>query len=120
MAKNIYNFFYDGNYWDEPEFEPEEPYRAIANPNNNHLEPVLPIKVYPNPADQRIIFKIEKNDYQNISIEAYDIAGRMVFSKETDSNIYEMNVENLPDGIYIYRVIANSINLGFGKFIIKH
>lgn len=74
------------------------------------------IKVYPNPANS--LLTISTNDAK--FIELIDLQGKTVFSKAFNGeSIDPINVSQLPEGIYIIKVISDN-NITTQKVIIRH
>jgi chitinase len=62
------------------------------------------IEAFPNPATDIINF----NSVNGIeSIQVFDYMGKQVFEKEIYNNIYQLNISNLRDGIYILQIKTN-------------
>ncbi len=64
------------------------------------------INIYPNPADDVINIEIENTD--NLLIEVYNVNGKMLFSKLSDSKIEKTDVSHFPKGIYFIKVIRDN------------
>ena len=71
------------------------------------------ISVYPNPASSYIHFYIN----ENATVEVYDLLGNKVKTQQV-SNKGSMFIGDLPQGLYIYRIIGNN-TVKTGKFIVK-
>jgi len=75
-------------------------------------------KIYPNPTTGKVFINLlDANNYQ---IKLMDISGKVMEQLETkmDESIIEMNVNNLPKGIYLV-VLKNELNSSIQKLIIK-
>ena len=72
------------------------------------------ILFYPNPAKEKIFIDCEKFDF----IKIYDMSGKEVISRKAGDN-REININNLPKGIYNISVLLENKVIGNGK-IIKH
>jgi hypothetical protein len=72
------------------------------------------IAAYPNPASSSI--KIALNDTKATSIKITDITGKVVKTENVMSNVVNINIENLPIGLYIYQVINNNDVVYTNKF----
>lgn len=72
------------------------------------------IAAYPNPASSLI--KIALNDTKATSIKITDITGKVVKTENVMSNVVNVNVENLPIGLYIYQVMYNNDVVYTNKF----
>ena len=73
------------------------------------------ISVFPNPATDKI--KIESPvSLDNSAVEIYSISGKLVIKTSLNSKS-EINISNLPNGIYIIKINSKTVN--FAKRIIK-
>lgn len=75
------------------------------------------ITVYPNPANT-IVF-IDAKNYDTVLLKLYDVMGHLVI-EETISSNEKLDVHNLSNGIYIYKLYHNDTELKVGKLIITH
>ena len=67
------------------------------------------VKVYPNPAKDKLSITLNGNTGANFQL--IDIAGRIVLSMEITTQNEEVNIADLPVGIYQYRLFNNSLGL---------
>jgi hypothetical protein len=76
-------------------------------------------KVYPVPAGEYIRFIV--NSTEDYYIELIDITGKSVFEKEFTRNdkLVEISTDNLPAGLYIYK-INNKLYYQIGRFTISN
>ncbi len=91
-----------------------EPHNLSLNEPSFH-----PIKVYPNPASDKITIQL---DYvTNGQIQLLDIAGKLVFEKsiKEGSMLQELNVANQFPGIYFIRILNNGVEVKTEKIIIQ-
>ncbi|MBR9860260.1 T9SS type A sorting domain-containing protein [bacterium] len=69
---------------------------------NNNLD------VYPNPASTVLNVSILHSSFSNVSIELYDLSGKLVLSENNlerfDNNYYNLDVSAVDNGMYILRV----------------
>jgi hypothetical protein len=73
---------------------------------------VADISVYPNPASDRIF--IEGEDFD--AVKLYDILGKEVLSSNKTK---EVDISNLPNGIYNVRIMANNKAIAIRKIVKK-
>lgn len=80
------------------------------------------ITLQPNPASNYINFSIENNlsESQNIEVQILDISGKIVlnlgkFDLNNGSNVFNLNIEQLPNGNYIF--LSQSKNQKYSKLI---
>lgn len=97
---------------------------AILNYNTTGLSPKKNLKklieFYPNPADERITIRTEKNSGELIDYKIMDISGKiMVSGTLIDDRISQIEVKLLPDGIYILRVESKTF-IQTNKLIVTH
>jgi hypothetical protein len=77
------------------------------------------IIIYPNPMMDVPTLEINNfNEYISISISLYNLSGNEVL-KSTDQKLIKIYKNNLPSGIYFYRITSNNIKLETGKIIIN-
>ena len=79
--------------------------------------------IYPNPADQNVIFELTNAYRGSLLISIYDVRGKVVFEEQADKvNEYFSNtfsLANLPDGLLVIHVKMK--NLSFQqKLVVKH
>lgn len=76
--------------------------------------------VGPIPAQSNLNLSFNSGDYQNLSLEVFDVRGQLVRAQELNAeagiNTLSMNVENLLSGIYFIR-IRNSQGILERKFV---
>ncbi|MDR2824882.1 MAG: T9SS type A sorting domain-containing protein [Prevotellaceae bacterium] len=70
------------------------------------------MSVYPNPASDRIFIEGENFD----AIKLYDILGKEVLSSNKTK---EINISNLPNGVYSVRIIADNKTIAAKKIVKK-
>lgn len=103
---------FDGTY---EVFNPIATHCNLTDINNKR--PVI----FPNPARNVINVKMELTDNQFVYFEIYDETGKMLVRKEksTIDNFteYQINIDNLNDGVYFLRIISGT-NI-FSEQIIK-
>jgi len=71
--------------------------------------PIAKLTVYPNPANDRIFFKLDDGDSFNSGyIEMFSVTGAKVLSRQLDSSIEGdgLSVSNLKKGTYILKVVT--------------
>ncbi|MEZ5004663.1 MAG: T9SS type A sorting domain-containing protein [Chitinophagales bacterium] len=77
----------------------------------------MPHKLFPNPANSMAYWQFE-NEYQNKAIlKIYDIHGRLLFMDETYNNSFQLDNDQLANGLYTY-VITIDKQIGFGKLVL--
>lgn len=64
----------------------------------------LTAKIYPNPADSRLVVECEGLR----RVEIYSVAGPMVYESECSGSRHEAAIDQLPSGFYRVRVVADA------------
>ncbi len=81
------------------------------------------LSVYPNPSNGNFTIQssVASGSASGGSVEVYNVLGEKVYSQIiVHSSSFIVDISNQPNGIYLYRVIANSGNvLGEGKMVIQ-
>jgi hypothetical protein len=74
------------------------------------------VEVYPNPVTSDVFFLIHM-DERHYKIKIYDIYGRLMNQKSGRDSFFSLDLENLPEGMYLYDIqIDNSIRVN-GKIM---
>ena len=95
---------------------------TIASINNLSFH-TTDIKAYPNPSNGVFTLQVKGEEATgNSNIEVYNVLGERVFTyaipSNQTSNVIDLNLQ--PNGVYLYRVIAENGNLlGEGKIVIE-
>jgi N-acetylneuraminic acid mutarotase len=88
------------------------PYLSIDENSNENL-----VNVYPNPATYQITFNVK--NLNNTTIEIYNSIGQLVMSANNISNLFVLEKNNLPSGLYYYKIKDNHQIIKTDKFIFK-
>ena len=91
-------------------------YIKVTKPNSVDDFYKSDIKIYPNPAKDKLF--IECENFKSISIKIYDILGKEVLTQISDINT-EINLSHLPQGIYTVFVFSDGKEIENSK-IVKH
>lgn len=73
--------------------------------------------VYPNPAHDKVQFAINIQGEKIAEYEIYDNSGRSITQKKPDSYLVSFSVIDLPQGMYIVKIISNNQKQFVGKFV---
>lgn len=97
----------------------ETPTPAIYYANLN----TIPIKVYPNPADKRIVNITFQNTgyHKDLNLECYNVHGKLVHSEKLYKYQGEskLNIQEWQSGMYIALVFSKGQILGKAKFLVR-
>jgi hypothetical protein len=98
-----YDYQHNRNpYVDNPEWAD-----AVWDPNyipNSVSTNKVFFDVYPNPASDYIIVNCTLGHDQNSKIDIIDLTGRIVYSQKTNDVTENINISNLPEGVYFVSV----------------
>jgi uncharacterized delta-60 repeat protein len=85
---------------------------GVADINNTNSI----ISVYPNPSNGNFYFNGLKNENK---IEVYDLLGQGVYSANTDSENYTVNLSGKEKGVYFYRITEQGNLVQQGKIVVE-
>lgn len=92
---------------------------ASANIPISNIEQVMNfngVKVYPNPSSNKIFLSYDTEKYKEITIELYDLSGRLILKQ---NNISELNTATIENGAYLIK-ISNDKEVKTFKINILH
>ena len=90
---------------------------AVSVPQNPEDEMV---NIYPNPACEFIYIKpVNFTLKEKAQIEIFNINGKMVYSGVFNSDKRRINVNQWPNGMFIFKIVANGFEAK-GKFFVRH
>ena len=78
--------------------------------------------IYPNPAENNATLNFEKElNFNRQEVQLFNILGEQVFTAtlKKGTRTYELNVEELPKGIYFVNVLADGARVSSKKMIVK-
>ncbi len=104
---------------DLSESESQVSYVSYGSVDEVLEENIVSATVYPNPTSSYIHFKIDSkvNKEEAFTVQIFDSSGRLVMSEITHRNNAPLNVQNLPSGVYIYRLKSRGSEMINGQFI---
>ncbi len=93
-------------------------FKLVINDAQTHVKH----RIYPNPAMTTLTFEYETNEPGKVNIAVYDLTGKkltvvMDEYQPAGRNTIEWNTENLPEGVYIYRIIFGDLPAVSGKLV---
>jgi subtilase family protein/type IX secretion system substrate protein len=75
------------------------------------------VQVFPNPAQQQIQFVFNNDGNNNANLTIYSLLGAQVYQTYTNTNNISIPVQQLADGLYLYKIVRNNTLVSEGKFI---
>ncbi|MEL6134989.1 MAG: T9SS type A sorting domain-containing protein, partial [Bacteroidota bacterium] len=78
--------------------------QGIGTATSIDVRPQIPITLYPNPAQDELFIGIDTG-VNGWRIELRDLTGRLIQEEELRTATYQMSIVDIPDGIYMVRMI---------------
>ncbi|MFN7013985.1 MAG: T9SS type A sorting domain-containing protein, partial [Bacteroidia bacterium] len=76
--------------------------------------------LYPNPANDYVIYKTWLNEGETVTIVFYDVMGKPIISKQiTGTTEEQFDLSKISSGIYFYKITLNQKQVQAGKLIIN-
>jgi len=76
------------------------------------------VTAFPNPADKEITFTFKGMELPSVVVEVYEITGLFSTSFKPENDIQVLNVSEMKEGLYFYKVLYNGKVLITEKFVI--
>lgn len=78
------------------------------------------IQLFPNPANDYVIYKTWLNEGETVTIVIYDVMGKPIISKQiTGTTEEQFDLSKIYSGIYFYKITLNQKQVQAGKLIIN-
>lgn len=77
------------------------------------------IKIFPNPFSESTTIEIANTGNRGFQFELYDINGQIIRSVFNSGSKMILDREDIPAGIYFYRVFSEKAELGKGKLVVE-
>jgi hypothetical protein len=75
------------------------------------------ISIYPNPNNGILNINLTAELAKNSSLEVYDALGKLVVKQILDNELNSINISNLDNGMFTFKVLNNSSTIKIGKLI---
>ncbi|MGB4655167.1 MAG: T9SS type A sorting domain-containing protein [Bacteroidales bacterium] len=86
----------------------------MLNTPNDSLSNYLEVRVYPNPAKDKLHLSfIKEDDAKSYFIKLYDLSGKLLFSKSGNVHYCEIDISTYSKGVYILEFIMDDIHERF-------
>ncbi|MDM8161843.1 glycerophosphodiester phosphodiesterase family protein [Labilibaculum sp. K2S] len=79
----------------------------------NDMEQKQLLTLYPNPCKDHIIVVIDRG----AQFELYDVSGHVLIQRKLEEGKNRVNTQNLPQGVYFYRVVDKSGKINTGTLV---
>jgi len=80
---------------------------------------ILEASVYPNPATDFVILKVENYETDNLSYKLYDMNGTLFQSEKVEGNETQIQMGNIRPGTYLLKIADNNKEIKTFKIIKK-
>lgn len=88
--------------------------------SQQYYEENIEIKVFPNPFRNQTTIKVLGKDYPHLDLMIFDLSGRLMRQESsTTNNEVQFYRQDLPAGVYFYRLQSEGLWLNSGKLIIQ-
>jgi hypothetical protein len=89
---------------------------SFSSINKDHL--TNSYSIYPNPAKDYVYIEMSEN--REVTFRLFTLAGQMVLQNEVKGSGQKININNLKEGLYIYKILDDkSGKLVSGKMIVR-
>lgn len=68
------------------------------------------IKLFPNPNKGLFTIMLNQKEIKDLSITVFDILGKQVYEIKSNETIFDVNIPNLPVGLYLVKLSSDTIN----------
>lgn len=79
----------------------------------------LQLAVYPNPTTNWLQLEVRNTDFSNLSYQLFDLNGRMILNEQITAETSSIQMERLPAGIFLLKVVSNNKEVKTFKIIKK-
>lgn len=80
----------------------------------------IAVRLYPNPFSTTATITIDGANYQQITLEVLDIAGKSIQSLQVnEQQSITLHRGTLSQGVYFYRLVGDNVAVHTGKFVIR-
>lgn len=93
----------------------------VLAPSGNDFSGMFEVRIFPNPVtDKRVNIELTDQSIQELRIT--NIAGSVIFSKrfQTPVNKHQIVLENVPNGVYLIRVVSESNLSRTSKLMVRN
>lgn len=95
----------------------QQPYEIFATVGIKLTSISLGLDVYPNPATDILILRVEDITLLSLSLQLYDIHGKLLEGQKIVENSTSIKMENLPCSTYFLKVLQNQRGIKTFKII---
>ena len=118
IINNEAAIYFDFNeaVWTNQTFHEVQREFVTVNTQQVYVENV-DVKVFPNPFTESTTFKIEGQEFGELTLQIYDTYGRLISSQQFDNQSFELKRKNLQQGLYFYEISNSKGLISTGKIL---
>ena len=94
------------------------PYNTIENAVSNMQPKSLVSEIYPNPTNGPVTLKLENPE--GLSVQIFDQSGKMIHEEAIYSEEYNYNLQDLKNGLYLFRVLDEKKNFDVQRVVLNN
>jgi len=76
-------------------------------------------RVLPNPSDGSFEIRFLNPENKNVTLHIFSMTGRLIYSNNSVFNTFTLHETELPQGIYLFRLMTDENKIASGKLIIR-
>jgi hypothetical protein len=95
----------------------QQPYNMSNTVNIFETEDSLGFITYPNPTNDIIILYIDSYDSKKMTYQLYNLQGKLVAVNRINNNISTISIQELPESIYLLKILDNELLIKTFKII---
>ncbi|MBK7477993.1 MAG: T9SS type A sorting domain-containing protein [Haliscomenobacter sp.] len=92
---------------------------TVITSSKEVFQPGVRVKVYPNPSSESVTFDVEGPSFRKLHLSVFDLDGKLVKRQVYSGNQFTLFSDQLPSGMYVYRLEAEGKLINTGKFIFR-
>lgn len=119
LSQNILCFFYD----ECPDIFIDVPFQkspVFIEEQTEIIDNPVILSVYPNPADDGVIFQIDESLVGTSEVVVFDLTGKLIYQTNTTEQTLVYDTRTLDSGIYIVALKSNGEIVDSKKLVIQH
>ena len=96
-------------------------FATVENCTNSldEFKNLVEMAIYPNPANDLIEVSLSGIQYESFALALYDLSGRIIIEANGEGNSLELDVREIPSGVYLIFVQTGKGKSGWEKVIIR-
>ncbi len=92
---------------------------TVITSSKEVFQPGVRVNLYPNPSSESVTFDVEGQSFKKLQLSVFDLDGKLVKRQAYNGNQFTLFRDQLPSGMYVYRLEAEGKLINTGKFIVR-